>query len=130
MEKKEDTQQPAEVEPRIEEEEKKGAETVPVTEEGKKSSIRDNLMQLINQLDNRQGTSAAERRQIEMIKQMVPLYEKHDFWDTQPVPNTTNVSTTVMRITHIVGERPRGWTHSEARFEERQDGTIPIASWF
>ena len=20
---------------------------------------------------------------------MVPLYEKHDFWDTQPVPNTT-----------------------------------------
>lgn len=23
-----------------------------------------------------------------MFKQMLPLYEKHDFWDTQPVPKS------------------------------------------
>jgi len=61
-------------------------------EEEKKSSIKDNLMTLINQLDNR-ATNPSDRRQLEMIKQMVPLYEKHDFWDTQPVPKQQVFST-------------------------------------
>ena len=65
MEKKEDIEHKHDDddEPRIEEEVKGSrTEVVPENEESKKSSIRDNLMQLINQLDNRAGGSAQERR--------------------------------------------------------------------
>lgn len=48
MEKKEDIEQAKEEQTKIEEEEKKTVDTKPVSEESKKSSIRDNLMQLIN----------------------------------------------------------------------------------
>ena len=45
-------------------------------------------MQLFNQL-NARSSNPNEKRQIEMLRQMMPLYEKHDFWDTQPVPKTS-----------------------------------------
>lgn len=103
MEKKEDIEQqpPAETHVATEEEEKKGP---PMTEETKKSSIRDNLMQLVNQMEGRGGYNAADRRQLDMIKQLIPLYEKHDFWDTQPVPSSSIVRLGFVFI-DFIGER-------------------------
>lgn len=42
-------------------------------------------MNLFNQL-NTGARTYQERRQLDFLKQLMPLYQKHDFWDTQPVP--------------------------------------------
>jgi hypothetical protein len=67
--------------------ESKAAEETVQSEESKRESVRNSLHQLLGQL-NSKSTNPNERRQIEMFKQMLPLYEKHDFWDTQPVPKS------------------------------------------
>jgi hypothetical protein len=33
-----------------------------------------------------------DRKNIERLKQLLPLYDPHPFWDTQPVPKNNNVS--------------------------------------
>jgi hypothetical protein len=65
---------------------------------------------LLSQL-NSKSSNPNERRQIEMFKQMLPLYEKHDFWDTQPVPKSglgEEVSETIypLIMTNIINHNP------------------------
>ena len=58
--------------------------SAPLVDDG---STHENLMNLFNQL-NTKARTVQERKQIEMLKQLMPLYQKHDFWDTQPVPSS------------------------------------------
>lgn len=46
--------------------------------------MKANLMNFINQM-SMQDTSYQVRKELENLKQLMPLYDKHDFWDTQPV---------------------------------------------
>eukprot|EP00347_Sterkiella_histriomuscorum_P012835 403367044 len=66
--------------------------------------IRDNLKNLYNQLNSR-ATSNQDRRQLEFLKQLMPLYEKHEFWDTQPVPKNLGASQQVKKEGQIVSKK-------------------------
>jgi hypothetical protein len=35
-----------------------------------------------------------ERRNMDRLKHMLPLYDKHAFWDTQPVPKNLSITAT------------------------------------
>jgi hypothetical protein len=47
--------------------------------------MKKSLESMIEQMEPRMRTFE-ERRNMDRIKHMIPLYDKHDFWDTQPVP--------------------------------------------
>lgn len=62
-----------------------------MTEEEKKKSMKESLNTLISQLEPKIQTTG-ERRNIDKLKHLLPLYESHSFWDTQPVPKNINVT--------------------------------------
>lgn len=79
-----ETQQTTTAQPdQLEEEKKEVTETTSALKQPSEEtgSIKDNLMSMFNQL-NQKGMSQKERRQLEFLKQLMPLYEKHQFWDT------------------------------------------------
>lgn len=55
-----------------------------MNEELKQGMAGQNIQKLLEQLSGGARTPE-QRKQIEMLKQMAPLYEKHEFWDTQPM---------------------------------------------
>jgi hypothetical protein len=90
------------------EEEKKGAEAVEaqqpkyedMTEEQKNQNMKLSLSNLIDQMEPR-IQSTDDRRNIDRLKQLLPLYDKHAFWDTQPVPKNLNATKAVSLTTII-----------------------------
>ena len=88
------------------EEEKKGGEAVvpeklkyeEMTEEQKNQNMKLSLSNLINQMEPR-IQSTEDRRNIDRLKQLLPLYDKHAFWDTQPVPKNLNATKQVTKNT-------------------------------
>lgn len=76
---------PEEAQPATEVEEGKEEAKKELDEEGKKK-IFDLVQQFQSGLDPKDPKS---KEVMEKIKKMKPLYEKHEFWDTQPVPNLT-----------------------------------------
>ena len=87
------------------EEESKGAEAVvpqqlkyeEMTEEQKNQNMKLSLSSLIDQMEPR-VQSTEDRRNIDRLKQLLPLYDKHAFWDTQPVPKNLNATKAVRHI--------------------------------
>lgn len=53
--------------------------------------MKASLSNLISQMEPR-VQSAGERRNIDKLKQLLPLYDKHAFWDSQPVPKNLNIT--------------------------------------
>lgn len=49
------------------------------------------LESLISQMEPRMRTFE-ERRNMDRLRHMLPLYDKHAFWDTQPVPKNLSVT--------------------------------------
>ncbi len=90
-----------------EEEKKEGEVVAPqklkyedMTEEQKNQSMKASLTNLINQMEPR-IQSTEDRRNIDRLKQLLPLYDKHAFWDTQPVPKSLNATKKVTN-THLI----------------------------
>lgn len=59
-----------------------------MSEEQKNKTMQSSLKSIIDQMEPRART-VEERRNIDRLKHMLPLYETHSFWDTQPVPKNT-----------------------------------------
>ena len=59
--------------------------------EEKQKNMKEGLEQLINQMEPRVQTQN-ERKNIDKLKQLLPLYDPHPFWDTQPVPKNHNLT--------------------------------------
>lgn len=53
--------------------------------------MKSSLTQLIDQMEPRVRT-VDDRKNIDRLKQLLPLYDPHPFWDTQPVPKNSNVT--------------------------------------
>ena len=68
-----------------------------MTEEQKNQNMKLSLSNLIDQMEPRIH-STEDRRNIDRLKQLLPLYDKHAFWDTQPVPKNLNATKAVSDI--------------------------------
>jgi hypothetical protein len=64
-----------------------------MTEEQKNQQLKQSLEGLIAQMEPRMR-SFEERKSMDRLKHMLPLYDKHAFWDTQPVPKNLNITAT------------------------------------
>ena len=54
------------------------------TKEFSKEKMKGKLEELYAQFSR--SNNPDDRRLLDIIGQQLPLYNKHDFWDTQPVP--------------------------------------------
>lgn len=63
-----------------------------MTPEQKNESMKVSLSNLIAQMEPTVETFE-DRINIDRLKHLLPLYEKHAFWDTQPVPKNTGATT-------------------------------------
>ena len=58
-----------------------------------------------------------DRQNIDRLKHLLPLYEKHAFWDTQPVPK--NMSATIME------DKEGEFEHIQAKDIPKEAYTLP-----
>lgn len=75
----------------MEEEEKASDPLSGLSHDEKQQSMKSSLENLISQLEP-SIKSTGERRNLDKLRQLLPLYDKHNFWDTQPVPKNLNVT--------------------------------------
>lgn len=94
----ESTKETKPTEPVVEQQEE---EKKPLTEEEKREKTKESLQRWIDQMEPR-VQSTVERRQIDQLKQMIPLYDKHAFWDSQPVPHNVSVTAVRISVVHLI----------------------------
>lgn len=102
-----------------------------MTEEQKNQSMKLSLSNLIDQMEPRVETTE-DRRNIDRLKHLLPLYDKHAFWDSQPVPKNLNATTAVNKYlgkSYCIGKR-EGRRDIACAGKGCATGCILIAEWF
>ena len=87
-----------------------------MTEEQKNLQMKLSLESLINQMEPRMR-SLEERRNMDRLRHMLPLYDKHAFWDSQPVPKNLNVT--------AVEEKEGEIEHREVKDVQKEPYALP-----
>ncbi len=79
--------------------------------------MKKSLESLIDQMEPRMR-SMEERRNLDRLKHMLPLYDKHAFWDTQPVPKS-------LALTSADQEKEGEIEHNEVKDVQKEPYALP-----
>lgn len=120
MESKKQEDKPTSEIPKVEEEKKDAPVSYDpfagMTPDEKRKNMKESIQTLINQMEPRIQTTS-ERRNLDKLKHLIPLYESHQFWDTQPVPKNTNITDTVEKEGEI--------EHKEVKDVQKEASKLP-----